>query len=82
MKRIDEAQTDNLISLEQIYEIRKELLDAHGNEEMFWKQKSRNQWLKEGDRNTRFFHATTKNRTTINKLVSIQGRHGDEMYGN
>lgn len=69
---IDNAHTNGVTSIERIQELRKELLQAHIQEEKYWKLKSRNQWLKEGDLNTKFFHATTKNRTTRNRICHIQ----------
>ncbi|KAK3183242.1 hypothetical protein Dsin_030528 [Dipteronia sinensis] len=41
-------------------------------EVVFWLQKSRNIWLKEGDRNTKFFHLTTMVRRRHNKLEGLK----------
>ncbi|KAB5524821.1 hypothetical protein DKX38_022570 [Salix brachista] len=46
-------------------------------EELFWKQKSRNTWLKEGDRNTHFFHLSTIIRRRKNKIKGLQNINGD-----
>lgn len=46
-------------------------------EEIFWKQKYRVQWLKEGERNTRFFHRSTIANRTHNRISSILNEDGE-----
>lgn len=45
-------------------------------EEVFWKQKSRVQWLKEGERNTKFFHGSTIANQTHNRISFIKNEDG------
>jgi hypothetical protein len=47
-------------------------------EETLWRQKSRIRWLKEGERNTKFFHRTTIARRTHNKILKIKDQDGIE----
>jgi len=46
-------------------------------EEIFWRQKSRVQWLKEGERNTIFFHRSTMANRTHNIISSIKNKYGN-----
>lgn len=45
-------------------------------EEMLWLQRSRISWLKEGDRNTRFFHNRARWRAKKNKISKLRGPDG------
>ncbi|GAV86914.1 Exo_endo_phos domain-containing protein, partial [Cephalotus follicularis] len=53
-------------------QLRLEVSDAARDEEAFFKQKSRIQWLKEGDSNSAFFHRVVKMRQSRNHIVRIR----------
>lgn len=44
---------------------------------MYWKQRSRVNWLQLGDQNTRFFHQTTLQRRQYNKILRLQDDSGN-----
>ncbi|CAM8953707.1 unnamed protein product [Rhodiola kirilowii] len=46
-------------------------------EEVLWRQRSRAEWLKEGDRNTSYFHAKASQRKKINTIKRLQIREGE-----
>lgn len=50
------------------------------NEEIYWQQKNIINWVKFGDRNTRFFHAATKNRRAQNHIKSLVDDDGKEWF--
>lgn len=43
---------------------------------MFWRQKSRDKWIQDGDRNTNFFHLTTLVRRRRNKIEGLFNSDG------
>ncbi|KAG2277884.1 hypothetical protein Bca52824_060439 [Brassica carinata] len=64
---LKQAQTEDDFSHEVILRLKWSLYEAFRDEELYWKQKSRATWLREGDQNTKFFHATTKQRRARNE---------------
>ncbi|GKU93023.1 hypothetical protein SLEP1_g6663 [Rubroshorea leprosula] len=49
-------------------------------EEVMWHQRSREIWLQEGDRNTRFFHKRASRRKDHNTINKLQGKDGVWKY--
>jgi hypothetical protein len=46
------------------------------SEEQYWQQTSRITWLREGDRNTRFFHPNSIQRHQKNHINDLRDRNG------
>ena len=70
-KTLEDVQTDNTRSQEDILEVYRKLQDAYKDEEDYWHQKNRNMWYSSGDFNTKFYHALTKQRQVRNKIVGL-----------
>lgn len=71
-QQLDAAQNDESISSEEDLELKWKLCAAYKEEELYWKQKSRVLWLRDGDRNTRYFHAKTKQRRARNRITQLK----------
>ncbi|XP_075656413.1 uncharacterized protein LOC142626466 [Castanea sativa] len=74
------------VDMEELHETKLELNKMLLIEEDMWNQRSRNCWLKAGDKNTSFFHTKASNRhqrNTIQKVMSIKGvwQEDEELIG-
>eukprot|EP00253_Pinus_taeda_P009251 PITA_09251 len=59
--------------------LQKELDDRCRQEEIFWRQKLRVQWIKEGEINTKFFHKSTLSHRSHNIILKLKDSQGKEL---
>lgn len=59
-----------------IYELRTRINELKNREECMWKQRSRTEWLKEGDKNTRYFHCRANQRNRRNYIAGLEDDAG------
>jgi hypothetical protein len=52
--------------------IQEDLEECQKQEEILWRQKSSVQWLKEGERNIKFFHLSMVHRRYINRIIKLE----------
>ncbi|KAJ1403335.1 ribonuclease H [Sesbania bispinosa] len=64
---------------------RKDLLTSYDDilrqDEVYWMQRSRALWLKEGDKNATFFHSKASMRQRVNKIKRLKDETGSWVYG-
>lgn len=64
---------------DELKSLRIDLEEILAREEIFWRQKSREVWLSDGDRNTKFFHSSTKLKRSRNRIYCIENSSGSTL---
>lgn len=60
----------------EINNLRKEINDLLDSEEIMWQQQAKVQWLKLGDRNTKYFHSKASERRRKNTILGLENEDG------
>lgn len=74
-------QDNQITNGDEIKSTQEEIKILWRQEELFWCQRSRVKWLKDGDRNSKFFHATTIQRRGRNRIDRLQDANGEWVEG-
>ena len=74
-RKLTKKKIFGMIKLER--KIQKELETTLQREELIWYQRSREDWIASGDRNTKFYHASTLVRRSRNKIESLKNANGE-----
>ena len=73
-ERVKESSLDN--RKEILAHIKDQLKAAYKEGENFWCQKARINWLREGDKNTKYFHSYVKGKRVSNRIRTLQRGNG------
>jgi hypothetical protein len=74
---ISGSRTIELMKEEE--KLQAQLEERRRQEEILWKQKSRVQWLKEGEKKTKFFHRAMVHCRHINKITHLEDSQGNPI---
>ena len=76
-EKVEGLYSNDDATSEEIADALKERSAALKAEEMFWRQKSRILWLREGDRNSKYFHVLVKQRRARNSITQLLDDNGN-----
>lgn len=67
----DLSNTDDVVDYNAIGKKKKELENLLEDDEIYWKQRAREDWLEWGDKNTKWFHMKANSRRKRNKIRGL-----------
>ncbi|XP_024011324.1 uncharacterized protein LOC112086588 [Eutrema salsugineum] len=79
-EELDKESASTSPDFQKMANIKLELLKAIKEEEVYWRQKSKERWLLAGDKNTSFFHGKVKTRRMRNNIAALQDVNGVDRF--
>ncbi|XP_074323651.1 uncharacterized protein LOC141660555 [Apium graveolens] len=68
--RLKDREDDD--GIQMYFNEKEKLNDLLTHEEVYWQQRAKNFWLKEGDTNSKFFHAAASSRKKLNHISGLK----------
>jgi gluconate kinase len=73
-KLLEELQDgDGILDLENIHKLQQEVSDLLEQDDVKWRQRAKENWLKHGDKNSKYFHACANQRRRANQIEQDSG---------
>ncbi|CAA7012943.1 unnamed protein product [Microthlaspi erraticum] len=79
-KGIDEEMSSSNPNETRLLKLNEDLKTSYAAEKSYWKQRSRQLWLKLGDNNTSYFHAVARSRFAMNKFSVLEDDNENVIY--
>ncbi|KAH1131350.1 hypothetical protein J1N35_002728 [Gossypium stocksii] len=73
-------RTNSTLLIQKEIDLREKLEEIFNQEELLWKQKSRCDWLKMGDRNTKFFIGRMLYMRKFNRIEALRNANGEWLF--
>ena len=77
---LEQQQSSHDPSVYQIHALKRDLVKAYRDEEIYWWQKSNEKWMYAGDRNTKFFQNSVKAARAKNNIEKLLNDRGEEVF--
>ncbi|KAM6568466.1 hypothetical protein CsatB_016451 [Cannabis sativa] len=65
------------ISIAKFQDAQNELFETYAKREVFWRQRSKQLWLRDGDHNSKYFHSLASSRKKHNSTTKLKDSNGD-----
>ncbi|XP_074347403.1 uncharacterized protein LOC141686234 [Apium graveolens] len=65
--------------VQMYFDAKDKLDDLLSHEEAYWKQRAKSFWLKDGDTNSKYFHAVASSRKKLNYLAGLKNEEGSSV---
>lgn len=63
----------------ELVELCRKMSRLLAQDDAYWRQRAKTHWYRDGDRNTKFFHASASARKKVNRILSLEDDAGNKV---